>query len=210
VIVIIVACIATNSIDLSKIIPGFGHYEKPQLKKDDLLIGYKDKYFFASNTNEKLIRNASKSFDIYEESKKSTELWAKISDVDTFVNSKTAKDAYILDTVKNEQSETTFAVITMGTRKKVSDDEDKKTDEYESRILLSCQEKSSVFEVDDMQINCGKTTQSDIKEIIEKQQAGTNSENVENIYMYKNYELNFSYRTSGLVSNVVIVLPNNI
>jgi hypothetical protein len=200
--IIIGACIATNSIDLRKIIPGFGHYEKPQLKNDDILIGFEDKYFFMSKDSETMLRNAAKSFDLYEDSHDKTSTpWKKIEALDSFIKKNTGDDAtytpaYILRIVKTAKSETMTTAITMTTS----------NDGY-LYASMSCQEKETTYEIDDMKFACNKTTKSSVEDMFEDQ--GDKAEVVKKAkeYEYKGYDIQFDYYNNNLISQIGIWLP---
>ena len=199
--VILISCIATNAIDIRKIIPGFGHYDKPQLKEDQILVGFEDKYFFTGDKFADMAKTVYRTYGLYENDLGGTDNAKKVENIDallrrkpdrtnsvygaeTFVLTENKKsDGYrkraILLTSSSDPESIFYQTVTFG-------------DQDFSLVLNCANSKEIEFEVEDEIFKCGITTKEEVEKFLEDLGDAVETDEYNN-HRYKNHEISFTF-----------------
>ncbi len=197
--VILISCIATNAIDIRKIIPGFGHYDKPQLSKDHVLIGYDGKYFLTGAKFGDTAKNIAKVFDLYEFDTSKLDFSKKVENVDALLrrNPDATKSIYGAETyiLYGDQQKVNYKKVVMkvtsGGLMEKHFDENLTFADQRYTVRLSCIDDYE-FEIDDMGFRCNKDTKTEVAKQIEE--LGDEVETITDYrIIYKDCTIVFSY-----------------
>jgi hypothetical protein len=200
VIIIVIACIAINSPNTNKTIFGPAPSEKPQLQDDEILIGFYDKYFFTAKTYGEVAKKVVELYgDTYLENDQYK--FEKNNNLDELLNNKPGSYKAMIVPSRSDiarKNNLVMPVFTLGYYRLGNSDDYKDKDtvvgERKFDIDISCIDGGTgfIFEIDDMEFECGKTTKAEVDNMLKESghlipKKGFYGNN------YKNYEIKFDY-----------------
>jgi len=182
--------------------------EKPALREDEILIGYNQKYFFTAKTYDDVVRNAAKSFDLYEYNMNDGDV--KVTDLDSFFNRQVPRNELYDVTLSIRGKKAKFYTdnsISFGIDNayyyKYSDDTKRvKIGEQEPNISLTTISAEDTYEIDNMTFTVHKDTKDDVIKMLGDLEPEITTDYMTSLIL-KGYQVSFYTLGDNLTSIVI-------